>query len=422
MSLQLRSRWRNPSTRRLEAVRACHERDISTLLSLLDSYIDLRSRKGVNTSADTREYYHIATSDWLHYCWSDPEASPDVPILRASEDDVAHYLATLLQQGGHLEGSSGKPLSPGSVAAYLAGIRAFYRALIWAGALTHSPAQSVPTPQDPRPQVERRPALPNRDYQALLEHIEHHYDGARQARTRLLVRLLGDEGLRISEAANLHVEDIDMRNRQLYVRRGKGGKTRTLPLSQACYHALREWLNMRPAHARADEATLLVNVGKKVKKTRRGKAMHVNTIRLELDRLYKQLGFGQRYRGAHMLRHTAGTRLYQQTRDLHVVSQILGHSDVNTSSIYAKMDRRGLEDAMRKLDDADQDDQAEANHFANRNKYNPQEGNRHDGKRADVLQDKLDEVADEISEGVLEDMQPQSQTNNHNANDHDPDA
>jgi integrase/recombinase XerC len=256
----------------------------------------------------------------------------------------------------------------------------------------------------------------------LLEHIEHHYDGARQARTRLLVRLLGDEGLRISEAANLHVEDIDMRNRQLYVRRGKGGKTRTLPLSQACYHALREWLNMRPAHARADEATLLVNVGKKVKKTRRGKAMHVNTIRLELDRLYKQLGFGQRYRGAHMLRHTAGTRLYQQTRDLHVVSQILGHSDVNTSSIYAKMDRRGLEDAMRKLDDADQDDQAEANHFANRNKYNPQEGNRHDGKRADVLQDKLDEVADEISEGVLEDMQPQSQTNNHNANDHDPDA
>ncbi len=354
--LVVKSTWRNPSNRKLEAVRACHERDLTTLLSLLDSYIDLRSRKGVATSEDTRASYKIAVTDWVHFCWPDPNTAPPVPILRATEDDVAYYLGQLQQQGGHLGSSSGQPLAPGSASTYLAGVRAFYRALIWADALQDSPAQLVPTPSDPRPRHERRPALPVGDYQQLLAQVDVYYadDSARRARTRLLIRLLGDQGLRVSEAVHLRVDDIDVRNAQLYVRKGKGGKSRTIPLTASCQQALSEWLQIRNIHARTDEPALLVNVGKKVKKARLGRAMHVNTVRLELDRFYKQLNLSERYRGAHVLRHTAGTRLYHHTRDLHVVSQVLGHSDINTSSIYAKMDQQGLRDAMQSIGEDDQ--------------------------------------------------------------------
>lgn len=354
-SIVLATTWHDPSRRKLEAVRACTERDVPTLLSLLTTYLGYRGRKGIKTSSNTIAYYNIALRDWIQHCWPKKESSPQIPLLRATRDDIERYIAILQQEGGHLAGSQSKELSVGSVATYLSGIRAFYKALIWAEALTKSPAQEVRSPIDPRPNHEKRPALPIAEYQRLIEYVQttnsDQESNSNYLRFHAMLRLMGDQGLRISELVSLTLLDIDMYSGIIFIKNAKGGKSRTIPMTKATHQALTIWLEERSKHAALEEKTVLVNIGKKVKKDRQGKAMHPNTVRLQLEKLYKEAGISPRYKGAHILRHTAGTRLYRKTRDLYRVAQVLGHSDVNTSSIYAKMDIEGIREAMESLDE-----------------------------------------------------------------------
>ena len=341
--------WRHTQHRKMLAVKACTERDIEALSDLLDTYLNYKGRKGVRTSEATRRLYKVAMQDWLAYCWPVDSPAPRVTILHASEDDVEHYLMSLQSEGGHLDEDT-EPLSEGSAATYLAALRAFYRALEWTGAVISSPAQDVRSPQDPRPRHERRPAVPEEDFLRLFEGLD---DSAEDIRLTVMLRLTGDQGLRVGEMVALRVQDIDMSAELLHIRRAKGGKRRTIPLSRASLRALERWLPVRQQQAATGEDSVLINVGLKVKKARLGRAMHPNTVRAQLEKCYARAGLSHRYSGAHVLRHTAGTRLYRNTRDLHRVAHILGHSDINTSSIYAKMDMSGLREAFASFDEDD---------------------------------------------------------------------
>ncbi len=357
--LVLATDWADPSRRKLESVKACHERDEKRLVELLHAYMVTKSKKGIRTSENTLKYYSIALRDWLNYCWPKESTTPKVHLLRATDDDISLYIASLFTDGGHLANSTGENLETGSVTAYLAGIRTFYKALVWAKAIEVSPATTVIAPSDPRPKHERRPALPLDDYKKIVAHLEDvNPDSSAEAisvviRMRAMIRLFGDQGLRMSELVNLNLKDIDMDAGLIFVVNAKGGKSRTIPMTKATHATLVRWLQERSLYAQVDETTVFVNLGGKTKIDRQGRKMHENTVRLHLKKLYQQVGIGERYSGAHILRHTAGTRLYRNTRDLYRVAQVLGHSDVNTSSIYAKMDLEGLQDAMSSLDHED---------------------------------------------------------------------
>ncbi|GEM82508.1 tyrosine-type recombinase/integrase [Meiothermus hypogaeus] len=323
--------WNNPAKRRLEAIRAAHERNLEGLLELLEAHLVLKGRKRAALSPRTLENYRLAVRDFLAWAWSDTQS---LEILKATADDLDRYIADLQLHGGHLENSEGQQLKPGSIATYVAGVRAFYRALEWAGAAV---LPQVHSPRDPTPPEERRPALPQGLYQQLLRHLA---GGEPQTyRDRLAVRLMAEAGLRISELVNLWVEDIHLEERLLLIRSGKGGKQRSVPLSRSMVQELEGWLKLRLAHAVAGERALLINLGGRKAS---GQAMTDKTLRKILNRHYRALGFPERYYGAHMLRHTAGTRFYKSSRDLHATARLLGHTNINTSSIYAKMDLEGL--------------------------------------------------------------------------------
>lgn len=332
--------WQNPVKRRLEAIRASHERNESGLLDLLHAYLVLKGRKRATLSQRTLENYRLAVRDFLAWAWSE---SHSLDILKASADDLDRYIAHLQLEGGNLEGSDGFRLKPGSIATYVAGVRAFYRALEWANAA--QPPQ-VTSPRDPTPPEERRPALPLSLYKRLLDHLS----GAEATiyRDRLAIRLMAEAGLRISEVINLSVEDVSLAERLLLVRAGKGGKQRSLPLSRTLLQELESWLKLRLAHAAAGEKAVLINLGGRKAS---GQRMTDKSLRKILNAHYRELGFPQRYYGAHMLRHTAGTRFYKTSRDLHATARLLGHTNINTSAIYAKMDLEGLFEVVDKLDD-----------------------------------------------------------------------
>jgi len=345
--LEATPNWEDPQKRRREAIRAASERDVKTLLNLLAYYLLYKSKKRSLTSLHTFRAYGQGVRDWVNWAWPEAAKGPRVPLLKATADDVDRWLAELLEKGGHLAEGKG-PLKPASAALYLSAVRAFYRALIWAGAMGHNPAAEVRTPGDPTPRHERRPALPLALYQRLVEYLEEN-DAPEAAADLALVRLMGDAGLRISEALALDLADLDLEAGLVHVKKGKGGKARTVPLTHAARSALKRWLGLRPAYAAPGEQAVFVNTGGRRAK---GHRLQAHTLRRRLSGYYRALDFPARYRGAHTLRHLAGTRLYRVTRDLHVTASLLGHANVTTSAIYAKMDLDQLKEAVQKLEES----------------------------------------------------------------------
>jgi len=334
--------WTDPRKRRLRAIEAAERRDQATLLDLLSVYLLTKGRKKSATSPETLKTYRVAVRDFLAWAWPEDARGPRVPILKATADDLDRWVSELLALGGHLRENAG-PLSPTTVQTYLSGVRAFYRALAWAGAA--EVPEGVHAPADPTPREERRPALPLELYRRLLGHLEA--PEPERVRDRALVRLLGEAGLRVGEAVALDLEDYDPGERLLTVRRGKGGKRRSVPLGPGVARDLERWLRLRAGLAAPGERAVFVNL----KGPRgRGRRTSADMVRRRLNRYYAELGFPRRYHGAHLLRHTAGTRFYRASGDLHLTARLLGHQNVNTSAIYAKMDLGDLRALVDRLD------------------------------------------------------------------------
>ncbi len=101
------------------------------------------------------------------------------------------------------------------------------KALEWAG-VNRFTLEELTAPPDPTPPENRRPALPEVTYKhELLSHLEG--DQPERLRMRVIVRLMGEMGLRISEVCGLETDGIDLATRLLEVK-GKGGKLRPVPI------------------------------------------------------------------------------------------------------------------------------------------------------------------------------------------------
>lgn len=335
LGLELRGTWHDPGRRKLEAVKACAERDEERLGELLETYMIYRGRKGAAVSPLTLKTYKRTLHLWLLYCWPDEEKSPDVPLLRATEDDVAAFVQRYVRDS-----------SPSTAALYLSGVRAFYRALGWAGVLKEDPAANVLTPHDPRPAHEKRPAPTMEIYMKLIRATAGGDIEAR--RNQVILRLFGDTGLRVSELTGANLNDVDLEDSSIFVANGKGGKVRTVDLSEEAHAALFRWLGVR--RAAPGEEALLVNTSQ-YSGRRFGRRLSPRSVQRYLQKLFEDNQVPERYRGPHCLRHLLGTRLYDETGDIYAVMDALGHSDPKTSTIYAKMSRKKRKSAMSKISD-----------------------------------------------------------------------
>ena len=336
--------WRDPQKRRVAALQALQARDEKGLLELHHTYLALKGRRRARLSPHTLAAYESGIRDFLAWVWPPEARGPRVPLWEVGPDEVDAWLHALETEGSQrVEPERRRPLRPSSLAARLAAVRSLYKALRWAG------VAAVPdtlSPADPTPAHERRPALPPVLYQQLLLHLSGE-DGASK-RDHLAARLMGEAGLRLSEVVALDVDHVLVDEGLLEIRQGKGGKARSLPLGRSLVKELEDWLQLRRAYAQAGENALLINLGGR---KAHGRRMGARSLQLRFAGHYRALGFPLRYRGVHLLRHTAGTRLYQGLRDLYAVATLLGHSDVNTSAIYAKMDRTGLKQRLEELEE-----------------------------------------------------------------------
>ena len=343
MAITQVSRWSLPETRRREAVRAAHEQDPELLEDLLQHHLTLKSARRAQVSDDTRRLYGLALRKFVAHC-AGAHGLARLEIARLEPEDVDGWLVALQQDG----------LSPNTLASYLYGVRALYRALAWAGAASGNPAAEVKPPRDPTPAHARKSALPPKLYRELAALPESRYpaDDPRQARDALLLALGGSAGLRAMEICALDAADIDTALGRITVRSGKGGKRRQVPVARALQSALARWAEVRRGlelrgDIPQDETALLVSLSSN---SSHGRRLTTSGARYIASGYYRAMGLPPELWGLHTLRRTAGTHLYRATRDLHVVADVLGHASVTTSAIYAKMDMDVRREALEKME------------------------------------------------------------------------
>jgi len=161
-----------------------------------------------------------------------------------------------------------------------------------------------------------------------------------QAKNRLLIKTIIYSGMRVSEALGLRLKDM-VRDGDYFIFqiKGKGNKPRIAMIK--CEHLQKdfdEWMGIRNA-----SVALFFQ-------SRTGKPLTQAYVSYIMDKILLQAGIRKEKNGAHMLRHTFATLLYQKNRDLILVQEALGHADLNTSRIYTHFDKERLKIAADTMD------------------------------------------------------------------------
>ena len=164
-------------------------------------------------------------------------------------------------------------------------------------------------------------------------------------RNRALMEVLYGSGLRRQEACVLRLDALDFEHETLRVV-GKGGRGRTVPLTEPAVAALSAWLSDgRPALAarsERQESTVFL--------TRSGRVMDGSAVYRVVARALRGAG---RAGGPHLLRHAAGTHLLEGDGEgsgahLRVVQEVLGHSSLATTQRYTGVTTRAMQAELRR--------------------------------------------------------------------------
>jgi integrase/recombinase XerC len=165
--------------------------------------------------------------------------------------------------------------------------------------------------------------------QYLLDYAKNQLD-ILQIRDYALFELMYSSGIRLSEAVNLNVRDINLHERLMRVI-GKGNKERLLPIGKKAIEALEKYLLVRIIHQ--DEPALFTN--------KKGLRLGQRQIQNRLKKWCQLVGSLQHI-SPHMLRHSFASHLLQSSGDLRAVQEMLGHVNLSSTQIYTRLDYQHL--------------------------------------------------------------------------------
>jgi integrase/recombinase XerD len=231
------------------------------------------------------------------------------------ESDVVAFLARLRE--GDEEHQA---LVASSAARAVSAVRGLHRFALREGAAGHDPAHEVRPPR----QLRRLPkAISVDEVERLIAAAGP--DGAPLTlRNRALLELLYGTGARISEAVGLAADDLEPEQIRL---RGKGGRTRVVPLGRYARQALDAYLvRARPVlsgHGWGTSALFLNARGGRLTRQGAWEVLQAAAERAGLAGV-----------SPHMLRHSFATHLLDGGADVRVVQELLGHASVTTTQVY----------------------------------------------------------------------------------------
>lgn len=240
-------------------------------------------------------------------------------------EDVRSYVSKLADAG----------FAASTAARRLSAVRQYFGFLFAEGIRTDNPTTLVDSPRLGRP----LPKILAEDEVETLITAAQETPGEDGLRLTALLELLYATGLRVSELVTLPLAAV-LRDPEVIVVRGKGGRERMVPLTDSAREAVAEYCEVRDYFAPvSDRGTWLF--------PSRGKEGHLTRQRFGqmLKELADACAIERRKVSPHVLRHAFASHLLANGADLRSVQQMLGHADISTTQIYTHV----LDERLRAL-------------------------------------------------------------------------
>ncbi len=235
-------------------------------------------------------------------------AKNDLDLLNLTRQDLREWLIDL----------GGEKLSENSKRRLISAVRGFYKFLIFDGHIKQNPAEDLVAPQ-------KGVYLPRFLNQAEIEILLAAPDTSTETglRDRAIIELMYACGLRVSETANLKINNVDI-DLGILTTIGKGSKTRRVPVGSSAIEWLKSYLALRRKKENIEIENIFVNAN--------GSPLTRKTIHALISEYSEKCGL--ECVSPHTLRHSFATHLVQNNADIRSVQQMLGHADISTTQIY----------------------------------------------------------------------------------------
>lgn len=253
-------------------------------------------------------------------------------------DQVTPHHLTAYQE--HLMGARGpdqRPVSLGRQAQRVCEVRIFFTHWLKRGVLLVSPAAHLELPRLPRRFPRHVPD--EASVKRLLDQPD--VTTALGLRDRAILELFYSTGLRASELADLDVDDIQTAEGELEVRRGKGAKSRRIPVgAAACV-----WVDRYLARARSQLVRRAAQTALFL--TCRGRRLHRRDLVAIVSGHAARAGLKRRLT-PHSLRHAFATHMLRGKAGLRHLQDMLGHAKLATTQIYTRVEISDLKAVHRR--------------------------------------------------------------------------
>lgn len=159
------------------------------------------------------------------------------------------------------------------------------------------------------------------------------------SRNRCMLELLYGSGLRVSELCSLTLKQVNI-NKKLVRCIGKGNKERLVPMNEQCTILLQDYMKNYRSQFKPKCQNLFLN--KHGQPMSRNNFYHILQILVDNSLLHKHVT-------PHTLRHTFATHLLEHDADLRSIQEMLGHSDISTTTIYTHVSQNKTIEEYQKL-------------------------------------------------------------------------
>lgn len=253
-------------------------------------------------------------------------------LLETNMNNISNTTkATIIAYLLHLQ-KKGRATS--TISRNLASIRSFYQYITKNKLIEHDPTAELESPkvQKKLPQI-----LSTQEVELLLEQPK--CVDLKGYRDKAMLELLYATGIRVSELISLNMTDINLD--MGFIRCNKGTRERMIPIGSMAVSALREYLSKaRDLMIQdSDEKAIFVNVnGRRL--TRQGF--------WKIIKQYKNQAKINKDITPHTLRHSFAAHLLENGADLRSIQEMLGHSDISSTQIYAQIAKNKIKEIYKK--------------------------------------------------------------------------
>lgn len=242
-----------------------------------------------------------------------------------TSDDIRDYVTYLTHQGK----------SDATIARSVASLKSFYQYCIAQGFTESNPARDIHVAKGEKklPQI-----LSGAEVELLLQ--QPNGSELKGFRDKAMLELLYASGIRVSELIQLDVQDVNLVGE--FIKCDSKNKVRIIPLYPAAMKTLQTYIqNTRPRLiANPAETALFVNVS--------GERMSRQGF-WKLVKYYQEKANISHDITPHTLRHSFAAHLLENGADLKFIQEMLGHSDISSTQVYAQVVKQNLKTAYQRF-------------------------------------------------------------------------